>query len=740
MNRRVTKELRGRSFIAFAFLCLGLLVVIGNLFWVSVIHGEEYKLKAERQQMSDTVLTARRGSIYDSNMKVLAQSASAYLVYINPSKILTDEQKKLVVDGLGEILELDKETLENKASREDSSYEKIAGQVNQEKRDLIRKFVSENSKKGLNEIIGIDADTKRYYPLDSFASTVLGFTGTGDTGRSGLELFYNDQLTGSAGRSIAAKNAQAQSMASDYEQSYAATDGYSLVLTVDEVIQYYLEQQLGQALEETGAKYAYGIVMDVQTGAILGMSTMPDYNLNEPYKIASQSILDSINELETGEEKSRVTVDAQFEQWRNRGISDSFESGSTFKLFVAAAGLEEGIISDQSTFTCTSAMSVANYTYHCYHSKAHGVQSLHQALPNSCNTFFITLGQKLGKEKFFKYFEAFGFTQKTGIDLPAEATPVEGATYYGLKGLGPVQLASSSFGQSFQITPVQLLTAVASFGNGGKLMTPYLVSKVLDSDGNIVSETKPTLKRQVVSESTANTIASLMEEVVIGGTAKNAYVSGYHVCGKTGTSDKLTSDGQVLASFVGFAPKDNPRIAVLITIDEPQVYGASTGGSAAAPVAGRVFDTILQYMNIDPEYEDSESGKSSATVPNLVGKTPSEAKNVVSKYTVHVVGEGEEVVSQIPAPGQSIEKGGVIVLYTSDDAERLTGKVPDLTGLTVSEAKRIAISAGFNIKITGLTQSSSDAVSYKQSIEAGSTGELGSSILVYFKSTDALAD
>ncbi len=740
MNKRVTKELKSRSLIAFGILCLALVVVIGNLFWVSVIHGEEYKLKAERQQLSDTVLTARRGCIYDSNMKVLAQSASAYLVYINPSKILSDEQKKLVVDGLVDILELDEETVEAKASKENSSYEKIIGQINQNKRDQLREYISDHSKEKLNEIIGIDADTKRYYPLDSFASTVIGFTGSGDTGLSGLELYYNEDLTGSSGRSISAKNARAQTMESDYEQLFEPTDGYSLVLTIDEVIQYYLEQQLGQAIEETGAKYAYGIVMDVETGAILGMSTMPDYNLNAPYKIATNSVLEAINELETDEEKAQATSDAQFAQWRNRAVSDSFEPGSTFKLFVAAAGLEEGLITDQSTYTCTSALQIANYTYHCYHSTAHGVQSLHQALPNSCNTFFITLGQNLGKDKFFKYFEAFGFTQKTGIDLPAEASPVENTTYHGLSKLGKVQLASSSFGQSFQITPIQLVTAVASFANEGKLMTPYLVAKVVDSEGNLISETTPTVKRQVVSKSTADTIASLMEEVVISGTAKNAYVSGYHVCGKTGTSDKLTSEGQVLASFVGFAPKDNPKIAVLITIDEPQVYGASTGGSAAAPVAGRVFETILQYMNVDPEYEDSESSASSASVPNLVGKTPAEAKNAVSNYSVHIVGEGEEVVSQVPAPGQAIEKGGVIVLYTSDDAERLTGEVPDLSGLTVSDAKRIAISAGFNIKITGLTQSSNDAISYKQSVEAGSKAELGSSLTVYFKSTDALAD
>lgn len=738
MKRKPTKKMALRSHIAFSGLCIFMLALIGNLFWLQIIKGETYRLKAERQQLSDTVISAHRGAIYDSNMKVIAQSASAYLVYINPSKIKTDEQKKLIVDGLSEIFELDRETVLKKAERSTSGYEKIIGKIDQSKKDELTSYINEHRSAKLSTIIGIDPDTKRYYPLGSFASSIVGFTGSEDVGRSGLELYYNSELTGTSGRIITAKNAMQGAMPNDYETTYDAFDGCSLVLTIDEVIQYYLEQQLSQAIEECDAKYAYGIIMDVETGAILGMASMPDYNLNTPYTIASTSVLDSINALETDEEKKKANSNALFAQWRNRAISDSYEPGSVFKIFVAAAGLEEGIITTESTYNCTGQIKVANYYQHCFHRTAHGVQTLHEALPYSCNTFFITLGQKLGKEKFFKYFEAFGFTAKTGIDLPAEATPTEGVTYYGVNKLGIAELSSESFGQTFQATPIQMITAVASLGNEGKLMTPYVVAKVLDADGNIVKETKPKVKRQVVSESTAKTISSLMEEVVISGTAKNAYVAGYHICGKTGTSDKLTAPGENIASFAGFAPANDPKIAVLIAIDEP--HGITTGGSAAAPVAGRIFENILAYLNIAPQYSDSEIESATMTAPNLVGQSTTSAVSGASKFSVRVVGNGEKVISQIPASGQSMPKGGVIVIYTEEDAPRETGTVPNLIGLTVADANRKAVNAGFNIKISGTTQAEGTVISYKQSLPEGTSAEIGKTVTVYFKSNQDVSD
>lgn len=739
MKRKPTKRMALRSHIAFFGLSVFMLALIGNLFWIQIINGEKYRLKAERLQLSDTIVSAHRGAIYDSNMKVIAQSASAYLVYINPSKIETDTQKRLVVDGLSQIFEIDRETVLKKAERSTSGYERIIGKIDQSKKDELSAYISDHSADKLSTIIGIDPDTKRYYPLGSFASSIVGFTGSEDVGRSGLELYYNSELTGTSGRIITAKNAMQGAMPNDYETTHDATDGYSLVLTIDEPIQYYLEQQLMQAIDECEAKYAYGIVMDVETGAVLGMASMPDYNLNTPYTIASVSALEEIQKLENDEEKNKANSDALFAQWRNRVVSDSYEPGSVFKLFVAAAGLEEGIITTESTYNCTGQIKVANYYQHCFHNTAHGVQTLHEALPYSCNTFFITLGQKLGREKFFKYFEAFGFTAKTGIDLPAEAAPTEGVTYYGVDKLGISELSSESFGQTFQITPIQMISAIASLGNDGKLMTPYVVSKVLDSEGNIIRETKPKMKRQVVSESTAKTIASLMEEVVISGTAKNAYVAGYHICGKTGTSEKLTALGENIASFAGFAPVNDPKIAVLIAIDEP--HGATTtGGSAAAPVAGRIFENVLAYLNITPQYSDSELESATMTAPNLVGQSTTSAISSAAKFTVRVVGSGEKIVSQIPSSGQSIPKGGVIVVYTEENAVRETGEVPPLIGLSVTEANRAAVNAGFNIKISGTTQTSGHITSYKQSVPEGTKAELGTTITVYFRSDQDVSD
>ena len=740
MNKKPTKQMESRSFKAFIIFCVALIIIIGNLFWISVVKGEEYRLKAERNQLSDTVIAANRGTIYDSNMKVLAQSASAWLVYINPSKITTDEQKQLLIDGFADIFELDKETVAKKVNREQSGYEKIIGQIDNALKEELQEYLKAHKDQKLGSIVGIDPDTKRYYPLGSFASTIIGFTGSEDIGRSGLELKYNSELTGQSGRIITAKNALSGDMPNDYETTYDAQQGYSLVLTIDEVIQYYLEQQLAQAVTETQAKYAYGIVMDVKTGAILGMSTMPDYDLNSPYKIHSNSVIKEIEEMEDENAKAQAETNALYAQWRNRTVTDSYEPGSTFKLFVAAAALEEGIMTTETTYNCTSRVQVADYFQNCFNHKAHGTQTVAEALPNSCNTFFITMGQKLGAETFSKYFEAFGFTEATGIDLPSEAKPVAGKTYYEAKNMGVAELSSASFGQTFQISPIQMITAVASLGNGGKLMRPYVVSKILDEDGNIVSETEPYVKRQVISENTAKTMTELMEEVVVWGTAKNAYVAGYHIAGKTGTSEKIGASAadETVASFVGFAPADNPEIAVFIALDEPQYY--ATGGSGAAPVAGRIFENILAYKNIDPEYSDEEISQMTVTAPNLIGESTETVKSKASGFTVKIIGEGTTVLSQTPSSSQSMPKGGVIVVYTDESAEKQKAVVPELTGLTLTEANRTAANAGFNLKVAGTTQGAGQILSYKQSIAKDTQAETGSIITVYFRSSEIISD
>lgn len=740
MSRKASKAMEKRSLKALVLFGIVLLGLIGNLFWIQIVKGDEYRLKAERNQLSDTVIAANRGTIYDSNMKVIAQSASAWLVYINPSRITTDEQKKLLVDVFVDIFGLDEETVSKKVNRKDSGYEKIIGKIDNKKKEELLTYISKQKGKKLNEIIGIDPDTKRYYPLGSFASTIIGFTGSEDAGRAGLELKYNDSLTGEAGRIITAKNARNGKMPNDYETVFDAQQGYSLVLTIDEVIQYYLEQQLSQAVTETQAKYAYGIVMDVKTGAILGMSTMPDYDLNSPYKVHSNSVIEEIKEIEDDKERQKAETNALYAQWRNRTISDTYEPGSVYKLFVAAAALEEGIMTVDTTYNCSGTIRVANYNQNCFNHKAHGTQTVAEALPNSCNTFFITMGQKMGKETFSKYFEAFGFTETTGIDLPSEAKPVAGKTYYPVEKMGIAELSSASFGQTFQVTPIQMITAVASLGNGGKLMRPYIVSKVLDDEGNIISETEPFVKRQVVSEKTADIMTELMEQVCVWGTAKNAYVAGYHIAGKTGTSEKIGANAkdENVASFAGFAPANNPQIAVFIALDEPQYY--ATGGSGAAPVAGRIFENILAYLNVDPEYSDEEFAKATVTAPNLIGESVETVKSKATGFTVKIVGEGSTVISQMPSASQSMPKGGVIVVYTEENAEKQTTIVPELTGLTLTEANRVAINAGFNIKVAGTTQGAGQMLSYKQSVAAGTPAETGYVITVYFRSNEIISD
>lgn len=737
MHTRPSKRMATRAALAMAGLSVAFLYGIGALIYAGLINGEENRLKAERNQLSDTQIAAERGTIYDSNMNVLAKSASAWLVYINPSQIETEEQKELVVNGLSEILGVDAESVRTKAEKTQTGYQKIAGEVETDVKEALEAYIDENSKAKLSTIIGIDPDTKRYYPYSSFASTIIGFTNSDDQGVGGIEMQYDDDLTGVSGRIITAKNAQQGSMSSDYETTYDAQPGESLVLTIDEVIQYYLEQSLDQALVDTGAKYAYGIVMDVDTGAILGMTSKPDFDLNNPRQISNTALSEKIAAITDDTQRAQETTNALYAQWRNRTISDTYEPGSVFKTVVVSAALEEGVVDLNTTYTCTGGIQVANNYQRCWKAGGHGHETLTEGLMNSCNPFFITIGQALGEERFYKYFDAFGFTEKTGIDLPAEAKPVAGKTYHALENMGISELSSSSFGQTFQVSPIQMITAINTIANGGKLMQPYVVDSKLDSDGNVVYKTTPTVKRQVISEKTASTVADMMEQVVSIGTGKNAYVAGYHVAGKTGTSEKIGIEGAYIASFAGFAPADNPEISILIAIDEPT--GEHGGGAVAAPIAGVLLEKIMTYLNIEPQYEDKELSNVASVAPSLVGKTVGDAKVAASKFTVKVVGSGDKVISQTPAAGQQMHTGGVIVVYTEEDAAKQTATVPNLCNMSMSQANSAAVNAGFNIRISGNTNSG-EVLSYKQSIDAGDEAEVGSVITVYFKSNVDVQD
>ena len=745
MAKRSTRMIAKRSMaVALAIIFAGFGAGVVSLARIQLIHGEEYKEKARMQQLSDTTISPQRGTIYDCNGEVLGESATAWQVYIVPSKIETDEQMELTVEGLSTILEMDAETVRKKASQSQYNYVSVKEGVENDTKNALAAFIDEHREdQALHTIIGFDPDTKRYYPYNNFASSVIGFTGSDDEGRAGLELQYNEELTGTPGRIITAKDGAQDDMANQYESTYDAKQGDGLVLTIDRVIQYYLEKSLKQAYIDTQAKSTYGIVMDVDTGAILAMATLPDYNLNEPRVVADASVQAKLDAIQDESERSKAEGEALYSQWRNRAISDTYEPGSVFKIFVAAAALEENAVTLDTTYTCTGSItpSFRNKPIYCSNHAGHGTENFTQGLMNSCNPFFVTVGLELGTEKFYQYYEAFGFTEKTGIDLPAEAAPVAGVTYYAKDKFTVSDLASSSFGQTFQVSSIQMIPAACAIGNGGKLMQPYIVKARVDADGNTIAETKPTVKRQVISEKVSQEVLGMMEQVVKGGTGRNGYVAGYRVAGKTGTSEKLsgTDASARIASFVGMAPANDPKIAVLIVVDEPK--GQTGGGAVAAPVAAEVIENTMNYLNIEPQYTEEELATLDLKTPTVTNLSVSEAKQKIEAegLTPKVIGNGETVSYQMPEAGQTIAKNGVVVLYTEQDSGRSKVKVPDLSNLSVAEASRRALNAGLNIRIAGIT-SGEGIVSYRQSIDKDTEVEAGTIITVYFKTNTNIDD
>ncbi len=743
------KNLQQRTMRLLAIIIiLGFGATIFGMGYSQLYKGDFFKTKAETQQLSDTAITAQRGIIYDANMSVLAQSASAWKISLNATAFaeIPAKAQEQVYSVLINTLGVTREYLENKASYKQYNSVSIKTKVEKEAKDKLEAFVKgtfidkNNNEQSFGSVVMIDEDVKRYYPYSTLASQILGFTGTDNNGLSGLESYYNSTLTGVDGRVISARSNSSVAQDIEYKSVYEAKQGTSLVLTVDETIQRYLENALSSCYETSKANSCTGIVMDVKTGSILAMSTKGDFDPNDPYTINDKRTIESINKITDTKEKEKAEEEAMYSQWRNRAISDTYEPGSVFKLITMAAGLEENVVKYDEKFTCTGSVNVADRIYSCHNTAGHGTQTLTEGLMNSCNPYFITIGQRLGVDTFYKYFEAFGFTEETGIDLPGEASPKAGVTYFKKDTMTKVNLASSSFGQSFQITPIQMITAVNAIANDGKLMQPYIVSKTLDSDGNVILQNQPIEKRQVVSESTSEKIMASMEQVALNGTARNAYVAGYRVGGKTGTSDKLNNVGQVVASFVGVAPTNDPRITVLIVVDEPE--GATGGGAVAAPVAGEVIENTLTYLNVERQYNDSEKALLDVQVPSVTGDSVSEAKSSLEedKFSVQIVGEGDKVLSQMPASGQYIPQGGVIVLYTEKQKKKMKTVVPDFTGMTITEANYAAVNAGINIKVSGNSLSEESMTAYRQSSLKGSEVESGSTVTVYFRTTSGVSD
>lgn len=711
---------------------------VARVFYLTIVRGEELSEKAETQQLKDTEITAMRGTIYDSNGNVLAQSASVWNVFIDPLNI-KDKQRDLIVDEFANLFGYDadeKKEFYDKTNHQ-NHYELVEKKVENNIKEKLSKFVSKNE---LGGCIGTEQTTKRYYPYGTLASSVIGFTGADDQGLSGIESYYDEQLTGTNGRIITAKDAKSNNIANDYETSIAATDGDSIVLTINQTIQYYLEKGLRETMNEYQAKGAYGVVMNCNTGAVLAMSSLPDYDCNEPYKLTYSKDKKAIKKLSDKTAKQEAESAAVQNQWRNFTVSDTYVPGSVFKTFVASAALEENVVNLNTTYNCTGSIQVDKYKMKCHYHPGHGMQTLTQGLENSCNPFFITIGQKLGVHNYFKYFDAFGFTQKTNIDLPGEASP----QYYKEDQYGIVELSSASFGQTNSLTPIQVCTGLCAIANGGKLLQPYLVSSIADANGKTVKKTQTKEIRQVISADTSEKVRKMMKSVVDNGTGKNGYVAGYSVGGKTGTSTKLgeSKNGEgdkYIVSFGAIAPSDDPEIAMLIIVDEPnQDLG---GGALCAPIAAQVTQEAMNVLGIEPKYNDSEMKDLSKQTPNVVGKSLDEAKKTLEENNLNfvVVGDDSTVTRQCPSGADTIPNGGTVYLYT-DDSEKQTVNVPNFNGLTVNEAKDLASSSNLNIQIAGNSMSSGTVVAYRQSEETQAKVEKGTVVTVTFKNTQSVLD
>ncbi len=742
MAKGTTVKMWRRTLIVLiVMVALGFGLIVVSLIRLQLVDGAELQKAAVDQQLRDTTISAQRGTIYDRNMKPLAQSATVWKVVLAPAYIDKDDEtlRRKLSTGLADILGLDAEDI-YKRTEGTSYYDVLKTKVETDVKDRLVQFIEEND---LGNTIQLQEDYKRYYPFGSFASTILGFTGTDGQGLAGLEAYYDEYLSGTAGRLVTAKNAVGTDMPFQYEQKVEAQDGYNLVLTIDEVVQHYLEQALEEGVENNKVENrATGIVMNVKTGEIVAMAVKGDYDPNNPFVIADEEERARIAELPEDEQQEATSAALQA-PWRNKAVSDTYYPGSVFKMVTLSMALEENVATEETTFTCTGSYVPVQgeRAINCHNTSGHGTQTLVQGTMNSCNPFFIYLGQLLGTETFFDYFEAFGFTQKTGIDLPGEAST---KGLYHDRDMSLMDLAVESFGQNFSITPIQMITACAAIANGGYLVQPHVVSQIVDNDGNIIKTADTTVKRQVISEETSKRVSKILQENATSGTAKNGYVAGYRIAGKTGTSEKVGADGKVgsdnkyIASYCGFAPADDPQYAVLVFFDEP-TGDSYYGGAVAGPVFAKIMEEILPYLNVETKYTEDEAGSVGVSAPNVIGKTVSEATNELtnSGLKILVKGSGDTVIAQTPDPGSSVPSGGTVVVYTDEASMNQTVTVPNFTNRSLSDVNYLAAQAGLNIKVTGAYNSSA-ATARTQDYAAGEQIKPGTVITVNFVEEDTV--
>ena len=763
----VTRSMRVRAaLMAGVFILVGFGAVIYNLYQLQIVQHEELATRAENQQLADETIVPNRGVIYDCDMKVLARSNRVWTVVASPRDMAKSKTDiNMVAQKLAELLEMDVQDILERLEKTDSNYQRLKRQVEKPVADAITAWIAEYNEtdKGKdNPIAGItlEQDAKRYYPYQTLASTVIGFVNADGDGVLGLEHYYNDLLKGTAGRVVGMKNAWGYDLPNaSYEAAYDAQDGYGLVLTINTSIQSTLEKYLQNAVDQYHVENrAVGIVMDVNTGAILAMATMPDYNLQDPYTISDPELAAQIAAIEDDDTRANERYTAQWAQWRNKAVSDLYYPGSVFKTITASAALDSGSSALTTSYTCYGSIEVAGIKMRCAHSNGHGTLDFFGGLDGSCNPYYVTLGQRMGAQTFCDYMQAFGFYEKTGIDMDDEGT----TQYVPLERMGPVELASSSFGQTTSTTPLQMITAASAVINGGYLVQPHVLKQILDADGNLIQNMEPEVKRQVISSETSETMRELLVRSVnltnesgqfIGGNS-TGYVSGYSAGGKSGTSQRSQSRGDeeqtYYSSYWGFAPGDNPQIAVLVMLDTPHdENGTYYGGRLAAPVVKSVLDEALQTLGVPKQYSERELEKEETTVPDVVtnGKEMGQPVNTASS-TLRDAGfnvdisrvTGDTVLYQYPAAGTQAPRQSTVILYSEDrtDGGGDLVTVPDLADLGYDSVCATLRSQGLNIREGGVIGGGKNIIAVDQNIPAGTQVEMGTIIEVTFHNTQML--
>ena len=729
--RRANRVIQSRTFVLMLIMGIGMFIVLFfKLYSLQITRHEELQVKAVSQQTRSSVVTANRGTIYDASGNILAISSTAETIFLSPKEMndaLNDTEnpaawtKEMVASTLAKILDISEEGILKKMTRTDSMYEVLKYRVDEDIADQVRKFINDNKVKG----VYLSTDAKRYYPYGDLAAQVIGFVGTDYTGLFGLEAEYDKELQGKSGLVVTAKANQQNDLLYEYSQYFDPENGDELQVTLEATVQYYLEKGMSDMCDAySPANGATGIIMDVRNGGILAMASFPNYDLNDFSTVTDKTLQERMErgELELG--------DAQQLQWRNKALNDTYEPGSTFKILTLSAALEEGLIDMNTTVNCSGSVNISGHTIHCSNKAGHGLQTLEQSVGNSCNPAFISYGLKLGTEKFYQYMRSFGIMSPTGVDLGGEATGVFAAD----ANFTQLDLACYAFGQNFTVTPLALIAAQAACVNGGYLYTPHFAKQITDSDGNVIWQHDDTPVRQVISEETSATVRECLEYVVASGTGKNGQVAGYRIGGKTGTADKGQT-GDVVVSFLCFAPTDDPQIMMLITMDTPSRSTGTyvSGGNMVAPTASHIMEEILPYLGIEPSYSAEELMGVDTTVPNVIGMSVDEAKDRLKErgFACKVEGDGETITDQTPVGGAIIPGKSTVVLYAGAEKSDKMCKVPSLLGCTAAQANTIAANAGLLIRFTGTTSSESSTVLvFSQDLESGTEVPAGTVITV----------